>query len=788
MSETTGEHEGADLLGEHVEPAPDEIQHDAIEELDRIHRAQQFSTGSVADYDQSYQMSQGSGDFPLPYETRERESRAVPVSRELKTLEDLYDAYPHIGDGSHYLRVMRTHPTNFAGHRVSGFLEDIHDQITLAEFAKKFGGHVYEVSVRGPGRGNAIDADGRAVSRTLTTIKIQVPGTPVVKLDSNGGGTVTTPYPTAEGERVQLRRMDIENEALQRSEQRAERLARELQANKAMPTDVIQQMHQMAEHRVKETRSVHAEIISQLRNDNSRMTATIQEKDRVIDGLREQIVEVKTETQRLLQEQEGKQVRELKMQHEIELRRYKEEQANTITRQQQDHERRLNEITERNARECEAIRQNESRERERLRDDAARREKSLADDHTRREQIHRDQLSALRDELTRREESLRRDYESRFDQQERAMKRDLEIIRSSESTKSELSSKTAEVQVRILSTQIEQLNAEKMSIEQEAMELRQQQNKPLMQQIEESHKIADMTGYKMGEKNKDFDWKEGAVEILKGVSQKLPEIAKGFGEARENNRMAVEQARHQAQIAQGRAMEAQRRQQMAAFAPQGIAPLTIERPERQVRRPVPPPGMGQPRSWDSGPNEASNLPPEPSGPPRYEPPRPPVPVQGGRTVDSPPPPITGGYAPPVTPANPSGHPSDMIVPSTHIPTQTVDTHEPGPGLVWSEQSSQASVTAPNGQQLSITPEQVQQFGAKLEAAIRSDIITAEMFAEGMIQEIGPDVARAIVGSIDPTRFIEEVERRDPTGSSLVVTRDGRAYIHKLWAEARRLLS
>jgi hypothetical protein len=68
----------------------------------------------------------------------------------LNSLEDLYRAFPQIGDGMTFLRVERKAPKVWGGAVVAGILKDLHEQISVQDFHGQFGGHDYIVSVMGP--------------------------------------------------------------------------------------------------------------------------------------------------------------------------------------------------------------------------------------------------------------------------------------------------------------------------------------------------------------------------------------------------------------------------------------------------------------------------------------------------------------------------------------------------------------------------------------------------------------------------------------------------------------
>lgn len=790
------------------EAAPPDVQQDAAIELDRLHEEMRFEdTPQSSSFDPSYGMSPAASPQPMAFAALEqprvhREPAAVPSSRELKTLEDLYDAYS-VGDGSHSLRIERKHPVRYGGQYIAGYLCDLTEQISMDEFARRFGGQVYNVSVRGPSRSNALDGDGLIQTRTLTTIQIRVPGIPVLTHEGSNGGEPmqsSQSYGLREDPRIALKRMDHSADALRRSEQREAELRREGRSSSNFSPEMVDRMTQMASERAHDARSASSEIIVDLREEKRRLGESCRDRDETIDKLRQQLVQVQTDVQQKLREEESRQVRELKSAQESTMSRTKDDHAATIQRMQQDHERRINEMTERSVRECASIRESESRERERLRDDSSRREKSGVDDINRRDQAFRDRENTLKDDFARREDAMRRDYEMRFQQLERSNKRDLDMIRSSESTKSHLAEQTAHMQANLHMSEIKRLtssNVQAESARDEAQrELSRHTNKPLLQQVEETRSIADALGMLDKKDDEELDWKKGLIGVVRNLVDKAPDIAKGLGDAREQNRMAVARAQNASQHAQQRA-DVMRRRHHPAMQPMSAPPQQIQPQQRRVAPPPPPPGMApQPRSWDAGPPEPHHvdLPPVPGGPPAVtsmaSPPRP---SAGVARVPAPPP-FTGGPIP-VEEPQPQPQPQesqDMAAPPMTPISQPPMAQDQPPGpdpaaLVEAPPQPQAPPQAPLAPATEkITNEQVAEFSQQLEDAIASGLVTAKVFARKFIDEAGPDVTLTIINALGPDQLISAVNEQPGGESTAIVTRGGRKFVHELWEEARQL--
>ncbi len=636
------------------EDAPQEVEQDVIAELDRIHDAQRFVATPPADeFDDSYGI-QGyqSPSAAMRYEPpvvapREPEEPAAPIARELHTLEDLYAAYPEVGGGSFYLRVHRKHPTTYGGLRCAGFIDDVHEQLSMREFVSRFGGHVYEVMVRGPGpRSSTIGPDGKTQVRTLTKIRLEVPGPPILNSHGSNGQDMTQQHnpPGFFGDdpRVQMKRLDLEAEDRRRREKREDEMRRQALEQSQLNPNLFSEFERIASARSDDVRSASQEVIHQLKQTQNRLATRCESLEQKNQELREKMAEQQMTMTMRLKEEESRQVRELKERHADEIRRIKEDQASTITRMESEHRRSVQDITESAQRERDQLQKMEQMERDRIRNDAQRREESLLNEHSRRERETRETFESRMKELERSHDREMRGVREMRD-------REIESIRTSEKSHSKLSEKTAEVQVTVMQGEIARLTASNEALGRENEALRAQINKPPLEAVREAHEIASMTGYKGDSGEEEFDWKKGAVATIKNLIDKAPEIAQGLGNAREQNRIAVAQAQHRARVAQARAAHAQQRRQMAAApqmapAPPPSRPQAASSSASPQHRPPPPPGMAPQRAWD-----------DPVGPPAPDapvgPPTAGVPVP--EPADPVPPPLDAG-APPAPQGVPLG--------------------------------------------------------------------------------------------------------------------------------------
>lgn len=780
------------------EEAPREIEVDAAKELDRIHEANMFPGPSFDDGFElpdfgnygmgepaQRQASPVSAYQPIGSPQIQRNDPPVPNRRDLKTLEDLYDAYPDIGDGNTYLRVERKHPTRFSGQFIAGFIEDLHQQISMSDFVQRYGGGTYTVSVLGPGRGTTMDGDGRYQTRTLTDITVKAPGMPVIA-GANGDDMAANwdrNVHVGRSDRLEMKRMEFENDHLKRVERREEQLRRQLEATRSQDPAIIDRLAQLAEKRALDTKESSQAIIADQRQELHRLREVIENLQQRLNDERNSKVALQTEFAQKLREEETRQVRELKMQHEQTVSNLRETQSEQIERMQREHERRISELTERQQRELTDLRNSEARERERLRDDANRREKGLQDDFNRREAAFRDRENSIKEDYARREESLRRDYELRIQQMERSNKRDMDMIRSAESNNTSLAQQTANMQISLMQQRIQQLESDLSAAHAEASETRRElekhTNKPLLQQVEETRQIGDALGL-FGKSEEDFNWQKGLFNTLKDVVNKAPEIAKGFGEAREQNRAAVAHAQRQAMLAQQRAAAQQRGLPAPTMAPGMVNAPPSPRPQPQRGgsphpsdgrfSPTPAPGMGG--SWDSGPSDpfaGGDMPPAHQGPPPQEP---------KEVADDS---FTMAGADATEPWSTEEGASQAEPHETVQPQQSHPVASPGADQ--GQQSVQPEPQQPQSN-FDFSPEQLEEFALRLNEAIEGGLIEPPTFATGFIDQVGAQNTLTLMENISSEDFIQAISST-PNGAKLaIVTRRGQKYVEELWQHAK----
>lgn len=791
--------------------APPEVEHDALAELDRIHQAQKFDP-SATGYDASYGISSPALSYEEPVPTApDPVAQSAPTPRELKSLEDLYSSFPKMGDGQFHIRVVRKHPSTYSGVRVAGFLEDVFERLTMSDFAARFGGHSYEVSMRGPSRTSAIDAEGREEVRTLRTIRVEVPGAPLMlgPTSGNGGdGMSMSGMGIRDNPQVAIKRLEIEQDNARRREARDARWQEQLTSRPSgISPALLEAIESAADKRAGEVRDDAATTISDLRERIRRDYEALQAKDQQVQSLREQMVTVQTEYATKWRDEESRQVRELKDRQESEIRRTKEDQSLTVQRITDENKRLTAEMGERTTRERETIQKQEKIERDRMREDAMRRERQLIDDSRTREENMRQNYESRLTELQR---SLEREVRSVKEQRDR----EVLSVQNTESTKAVLAEKTAHIQVETMRGEIVRMNEETDGVRRENEHLRMQNNKTPEEAIEQAHRLASITGFGGGGKEEELDWKRGVVSAVKNLIDKAPEIAEGLGKARETNRVAASRAQQQARASQHRAQISRDRSLLAHQAQSQHAHRqlqheqsldtesapTMTAPPRRVPRP-PPPGVG--RGWGSGPAtnfQGGGLPPTPHGPPPSDladpeishhfgspaPAQPPGPPLQEDAPDALSPESFGATEPPPSlGVSPSAH---NYAPSEPLDSESFVDASDNEGA-FSETEVAETTEEPQEKEgnVAITEEMIASFTQKLDDSISSGLVTPAEFARGFISEVGAETTWRIISSMDADQLVDAVLAHEEAAGTAIVTRDGRKFVQQLWSEAASLV-
>lgn len=731
---------------------------------------------------------------------------APPMPKGIHNIEDLYATYPDVGNGEVFLRVERTQPKGHQGVPVAGVLCDIHEQITMDEFAAMFGGHAYLISVLGPPLKGRSDADaGRP--RTLANFELKVPGHPVMNVFPVGledasmqpvrpgmpprqpqmysqQGFVPVPgYPPQAPESVLLEEVKIRARAQERDEAMRERLLESART----PTESIKTANEIARDTVAIARASADEKVAILREQIGSLTDDLRQRDSETRDLRDKLSAAQRDAAEARQYHETEQIRQLKEQHAETLHRERDTFAKELARVQQESRDKLDAETRRHVEERARADSDAAKERERLREDAERRVQAI-----------KEQLDLARTSMKDNYEARLSDLDRRTTEQIAAIKetrdREIQSVTSMERNNSLVIEKTTKVQADSLAQQVMKLEGENERLRRENDDLRKKSVKDPVTYIQEvdtfARNVLGMVKPDEVEKNEgaasengDPSWKTVATRGLMGLIDGIPQIAEKIGQVRAVNQA---QAAAQQQQQQGGGMR-----QLPPGTPQAQAQAMAAAQQAQRRRsllasrpawlPAGPPPPGAPIGV-----------PQPHVGPVMGPPPGPVmaPVRSLVTgaMDAPPP------APPVT--------GEMTASSVQSPVQL----PPSPQelarqqAAFAEQQAAQQYAAPPPQPMAPSPQAQQQTAVapKVSQEQMAMFLGAlnqhfgegtppRMFAMGFVDQVGKDAARDLMATISAQSFVQALEDNgvDETQTRLL-TLDGREYVEKVWAEAKKI--
>jgi len=670
----------------------------------------------------------------------------VPKAREFRGLEDLYAAYPAIADGtrSTYLRVERTSPKFVDGFPCAGLVEpELHERIPTSEFAARFGGSAYEVSVVGPIEG-MVDSYGQPRLRTLATIKLNVLGAPKISKPM-----MHTPGQSATDPRIEIRRMELDAQARERREasngQATPQMVEALREATTSAVGQVREASRTTEQMLREVVTMQMAELDKLRTNVERLRNELLEANR-----REAhaVNEAKTTASRDatdLIEREGRVLRE---RHEAETTRLRDEHQRNSEKLEREHRDQLSQSSSRYNEERTATAILENRERERMREDAVRREASLTADSTR-------QLSSQKESYESRIADLQRQLDREVATLRDVQTRELASVRSTEETKTALTKETTAMQLSVAHDRLKRVESELLQMRRENEELRAKQNKDPLTFIRETKEMAKSLGM-IEESNAPAAGDDGkfsfgkAAELIGNLIEKGPAMLQPIFDARKQNQQVAAQAAQQA------AMAAQ-----GGYA--GYPPQMMAGP------PMPPPMVRQRRQ---APRNVLLAPPPAWAPEQQAP-------QGGFGA---PPAAPVAFSPTPSPASGVHVPSGAALVQMDAPPPP-----PPPAPVPPPDPMQQPQAAPPVQaaQARVTQDAVTLFISELEGAVRSGQIPPGLFARGVIAEVGVDVARDLVTKVTPQDVFTALEAQQ--APSAILTRDGQAYVVAVWEEARKMV-
>ena len=778
---------------------PAEAERDASEELERLNLADAFDP-----------LAAGGDNYlapvVVPAEEQASEMRA-PVGGTPRVLEDLYAENPDIGNGQKFMRINRRQPLTYQGQRIAGFITDLHEQMTMGDFAQRFGGGTYDVCVMGVMR-SALEGD-EAKLRTLRVLRLDIPGRPIAmgvvqmqspfegsSMSQRQGGVFTGDQAAAQ---VEIAKINAEQQTRMRQDAERQQLYQASLRNQQPSANLLSQIDEAADRRAQEVKASLLETLNIERKRVERLQADLEAREAQVQKLRETLLEEQTKVATRMREEESAREREMKARYEMQLEELKKSGERLLTDTKKSHEEEIRRVTQDAAANFQRVTEtatrdmaelsrrrdderkqyeaNAEKERERLREDGQRREQQLTQDASLREAAaQRQNEDRLRD--------LERSYKRENESLTVAQQRELDSIRTNERSSSVIVEKTAEIQIRSMQSDIARLEARNASQEAELERLRSQVHRTPMEAIREANELIELTsgGKQEATAPEEFSWQKAIVQVIKGAVDKAPEVFKGIEEARVHNQVARAGGMPQQQIQAGYHRQQQmmpqqmQQQQMAPYAQQ-MQPQQQQQPRRAYRPPAIPGAV--PPAWGTGvgatADPASNQYLPPTGPPNMAAVQPVQPKfvtpigANGKLPEPAPVPVSGQEI--------SASPASAFTPFETPPQMPQPAQQQAP-----EQTQQQVAAVP--QAAAPTSEQIGQFVEHLELAVSTGLATPTQFAAEFVKEAGPDATRMVLGAMTADQFVDQIAEHKG-GSTPLATHDGRKYVRELWTEANK---
>jgi hypothetical protein len=838
--------EEAPPLNDQGEAPPVEVERDVLQELHNMDHAvaaggqelpEAFAPTMPGDplaFDNTTGLSDGFYTPPRSATKSEYEPdeprQAMKVAR---TLEDLCANFERLQSGEFWLRVERKSPSTHRGAPCAGWIENHYAPLTESEFQERYGGGTYVVRVQGP-QANSVDVDGRYRARTFATLdNFKIAGAPRSALSDDedmmtmtGGRRFNVHRGGIPGDaQVEMKRAELDERRQERELSRVDKLTNQLMAEKErhQNPNFFNQAAELAEARAQDIREAASEAQATLRAANSRITNQLEqtqkdlialrdEKDAIINSLREDVFKVRQEAEQRANQQETTRIREIKENHERELKRISEDNSTKLEALNKEHARVTGDLSTRADRERADLIARFDSERRDLKETADRDRKDFIERMDRRE-------AQFQNELRTKVETEQRSFESRMAESDRAAQREIRSVKDSyesrlqsiqalESGKSMSVQNSASMHVTLMQAelarahaQIDEVSRENSTIRERLMEIT---SKDPMQAFTEAQQMVDAL---RGDREEPGDWKSTVGSIVKNLTDRAPDIVKEINGVREQNRNLAHQRDRQLAQAQSRPRPQQHQQaphQQQARAHRQPPPGMQHIPNNQP----PPMTVSQGAATGAAAPLGSGNAPRPTSAPLWSgnPP-----MDARHTAGAPPP----GYADPHehTPmTNPHPAPQVISIPPQQQPmgppmgpppqqhATPPPTYEPAPAGTPQLQAPPQPVQPPPPAQAAPPPsapvepvepvdipeEAFSYFTSQLDEAIKGGIIDEEMFAQEFVKRVGPDIAQRLVQTLSPDQYLGAI-REGGGGGSAIATRKGQRYVQNLWTETRRQL-
>jgi len=461
----------------------------------------------------------------------------------VRTLDDMNGKYP-IGDGEHFIYVVRNVPRTFKGVPIEGIQKPIEHAITFEEFAKTYGGGQYQLTVYGTVPGGRLDNEGRPKRRALTKpIKVVVPD-PFGEAPPNPDMAAVASADEDDEEMPIIRgrhrgvaseadariietQLDHEATKEEREYERAERARERREAREREREEESRREMNGQQRFMEKLLDKTQEEARELRNRQPTEAANMSAMAQVIAAMKPEGPS---------QDEIGRLSKDL----ESEKRRASEE---------------LSRIREEHHREMDRLRDQHRQEMDRMRDDHDRR------DRDERDRVHR-QIEDIRNDCTRRMTEMASAHEARLSDERRQHDRDISHVKESGNTNQTTTQQSFEMRLEVKQQEINRLTA---ALDKSEKALKAEQSKTLAARVEEFSGAAEALGYSKGDGGPQ-GWKEMLGEAAVGLMQNAPALAANVAASMRGNNAPQPQAQMPPTASQMQPYM----QQPPAFATEGV--------------------------------------------------------------------------------------------------------------------------------------------------------------------------------------------------------------------------
>lgn len=732
---------------------------DGIEELERQQAAQEFEIPDrppPADF---------FGAAVDPFADRAGPARGHERVGEAKSLEDLFVIYPDLGRGDWKLRVARTFPRSFRGCSTAGYLGDFYERMSMDEFTVRFGGGRYVLAVMKPVSSG--DSVSKSDYKQVKEIHIVVPGDPSMTGIPNANEddmNVESRFIGRPSEAVEIERMRVEQKALEREREDRislqNKLDRERDRANQLPAHHSELLNETTRRAFDDLKEHSATQLTFWQQEVERLRAELNVAQAELKDVRQQLIRaesdaanttrnIETTAMREMRERFDERYSEMKERTDDDRRRMLEEHSRKLEEGEREHRRQIEELTSRHAEERRTYESNQALERERVREDMRVRVEAV-------EKARENEVSSLRSTYESRLEDLRRSTEREVETIRDQSRREVDSVKVSEKSTATLTTETANMRLALMEGEMLRLRAEVSEQRVENNRLRDElvrqqaaQHKDPLTALTEAREMAAMTGMvEAAEVSGSEDWKDKAIAIGQKLVENAPQIMEQVTKARDGNRAQVQQQQYMQQQQQRRVVQQQQPPPQAGrYAPPALAPRMAP---------------------------AQNA---------YSPP---LPLGGMTMAMGAPLPLAPAVVSMASPLQPHEHGSAPIGMSEDVARGQEEVGAAPPPTIQDpaqqrQQQPQAQVSLG-----ALPPQAVGEFFQSLENAVRERVIPPEMFAEGFISRVGPEVAAAVAQQVSAEQIIETA-RQATDGQSRIVTRDGQRYVQQMWQHVAQAL-